>query len=281
MGRPERPIEAGRDPVARLAADLRTLRQAAGSPTYREMAAKAHFSASALSQAAGGQRLPTLPVLLGFVEACGGDAAEWRRRWQEASAPPAAVPSPARPRRRWTWIPSAAFVAVTAIALAVTGSLPDQLHPSPVTAAGPPSPSPSPVAEGQVVYEPAQPVADGSDPKRSGCAADATTIATASLIFPARRLAGTVELRYSPSCSAAWTRFVPAPTGRGPGDTVTVVTVRPADAIRLPFTITYGDGAVYGDILLTGPGCVRAAASIVNNGKASPEVSTRCLAGPV
>jgi hypothetical protein len=34
-----------------------------------------------LASAAGGLRLPTLPVLIAYVNACGGDVAEWEERW--------------------------------------------------------------------------------------------------------------------------------------------------------------------------------------------------------
>jgi hypothetical protein len=36
-----------------------------------------------LAAAAGGRRLPTLPVAVAFVRACGGDVAEWEERWQK------------------------------------------------------------------------------------------------------------------------------------------------------------------------------------------------------
>ena len=48
--------------------------------------------ASTLSQAAGGERLPTLPVVLAYVRACGGDEQEWEVRWREAAAEAAADP---------------------------------------------------------------------------------------------------------------------------------------------------------------------------------------------
>jgi hypothetical protein len=34
-----------------------------------------------LASAAGGLRLPTLPVLIAYVKACAGDVAEWEERW--------------------------------------------------------------------------------------------------------------------------------------------------------------------------------------------------------
>ncbi|RZQ65866.1 PD40 domain-containing protein [Amycolatopsis suaedae] len=85
MPRPERTLETAPPVLAEFAAGLRALRAAAGNPPYRELAGHAHYSATALSEAAGGRRLPTLPVTLAFVAACGGDQDEWRQRWSEAS----------------------------------------------------------------------------------------------------------------------------------------------------------------------------------------------------
>ncbi|WP_226966911.1 nSTAND1 domain-containing NTPase [Streptomyces phaeolivaceus] len=86
MGRPERPLDPATGPVQRLAHELRELRRAAGGPSYRAMAEDAGFSATTLSQAAGGERLPSLAVVLGYVRACGGDPGEWEARWKEAGA---------------------------------------------------------------------------------------------------------------------------------------------------------------------------------------------------
>ncbi|MFC9822281.1 NB-ARC domain-containing protein [Streptomyces erythrochromogenes] len=85
MGRLERPLAPDAGPVTAFARELRALRAAAGSPGYREMATRALFSASVLSEAAAGYRLPTLQVALAFAEACGGDRAAWERRWHEAA----------------------------------------------------------------------------------------------------------------------------------------------------------------------------------------------------
>ncbi|MGI5521469.1 helix-turn-helix domain-containing protein [Micromonospora sp. CA-259024] len=68
-------------PVQRLAWQLRQLRERAGNPSYRLLARRAHFSASTLADAAKGDRLPSLEVTLAYVQACGGDLAEWRARW--------------------------------------------------------------------------------------------------------------------------------------------------------------------------------------------------------
>ncbi|MEU7282484.1 helix-turn-helix domain-containing protein [Streptomyces sp. NPDC045431] len=71
--------------MQRFAYELRKLRQDAQGLTYREMARRAHYSVTALSQAAAGEQLPSLAVALAYVKACGGDVEEWERRWKEAS----------------------------------------------------------------------------------------------------------------------------------------------------------------------------------------------------
>ncbi|MEV8639138.1 hypothetical protein AB0395_46520 [Streptosporangium sp. NPDC051023] len=83
--RPERALDPTEGSLSRFAADLRLLREKNGRPSYRELARRAHFSTSTLSEAAGGKRLPSLAVTLAYVEACGGDRAEWRNRWTALS----------------------------------------------------------------------------------------------------------------------------------------------------------------------------------------------------
>ncbi|MFF4490477.1 hypothetical protein ACFY0F_28995 [Streptomyces sp. NPDC001544] len=56
------------------------------------MAQRTGQGASTLSQAAAGERLPTLPVVLAYVRACKGDLREWEDRWHEAAAEEAAEP---------------------------------------------------------------------------------------------------------------------------------------------------------------------------------------------
>ncbi len=68
------------DNVGAFARDLRVLRSKAGLD-YPEMAEKSHYTMRTLASAAGGLRLPTLPVLIAYVKSCGGDAAEWEERW--------------------------------------------------------------------------------------------------------------------------------------------------------------------------------------------------------
>jgi WD40 repeat protein/transcriptional regulator with XRE-family HTH domain len=72
--------------VQEFAVELRRLRRGAGNPGYRELARKAHYSATTLAQAARGDRLPTLAVALAYVTACGGDRGEWEARWRDVAA---------------------------------------------------------------------------------------------------------------------------------------------------------------------------------------------------
>lgn len=81
MGRSERELPDG--PLRDFAQGLRDLRAAAGRPTYRALERRAGFSASALSAAAAGERLPTLDVTRAYVGACGGDMEAWEVRWRE------------------------------------------------------------------------------------------------------------------------------------------------------------------------------------------------------
>ncbi|MFK0153585.1 hypothetical protein ACIQVK_16130 [Streptomyces sp. NPDC090493] len=94
MGRAEKPLDPDAGPAERFAHGLRELRRRSGSPTYREMSRRAGYSAPTLSGAAAGDRLPSLPVALAYVTACGGNEREWRSRWQEADTALAALPAP-------------------------------------------------------------------------------------------------------------------------------------------------------------------------------------------
>ncbi|EWM18512.1 serine/threonine protein kinase [Kutzneria sp. 744] len=95
MPRGERPLDVGDTPLLRFAADLRKLREAAGNPVYRELSRRSHYSAPALSEAAGGRKLPTLAVTLAYVAACDGDTEEWEQRWREVAADKEAPDEPA------------------------------------------------------------------------------------------------------------------------------------------------------------------------------------------
>ncbi|GGW60011.1 hypothetical protein GCM10010503_41560 [Streptomyces lucensis JCM 4490] len=93
MARKERPLEGDDGPLLRFAAALRRLRHEAGSPPYRDLAHRAHYSVATLSGAASGRRLPSLDVTLSYVRACGGDPQEWERRWHAVALELRALPS--------------------------------------------------------------------------------------------------------------------------------------------------------------------------------------------
>ena len=86
----ERPGSLAQQPVASIAPDgleafardLRTLR-AKADLDYPEMAEVSHYEMKTLAAAAGGLRLPTLPVAVAYVRACGGNVADWEERWQK------------------------------------------------------------------------------------------------------------------------------------------------------------------------------------------------------
>jgi len=106
MPRRERPIDPSSGPLQRFAHDLRRLRATAGNPTYRALARAAGYSATTLSEAAGGLRQPTLDVVLAYVGACAGDRDAWRARWHKLEAKlnppsrtPRAGPPPSVPRQ--------------------------------------------------------------------------------------------------------------------------------------------------------------------------------------
>jgi hypothetical protein len=98
----ERPTGAAQ-PVASIAPDgldsfardLRALR-AKAELDYPEMAETSHYTMKTLASAAGGLRLPTLPVAVAYVRACGGNVAEWEDRWQKLAAK---ITSDAKKRR--------------------------------------------------------------------------------------------------------------------------------------------------------------------------------------
>jgi hypothetical protein len=85
----ERPVGAAQsvasiapDGLESFARDLRALR-AKAELDYPELAELSHYTMKTLASAAGGLRLPTLPVAVAYVRACGGNVAEWEDRWQK------------------------------------------------------------------------------------------------------------------------------------------------------------------------------------------------------
>jgi|GEM_PF-3075294 len=83
MPRPERPVDATAGPVQAFAQELRDLREAAGTPKYLQMARTTGRSRTSLSEAAGGDHLPSWDTVEAFVRYCGGDTLAWRAKWEE------------------------------------------------------------------------------------------------------------------------------------------------------------------------------------------------------
>ncbi|MFI5928524.1 NBR1-Ig-like domain-containing protein [Micromonospora sp. NPDC051543] len=75
-------------PAQRFAEQLRTLRSAAGDPSFRKMAGRSgRISHTTLHEAAAGTRFPSWETTREFVRACEADEALWRGRWEEAQRP--------------------------------------------------------------------------------------------------------------------------------------------------------------------------------------------------
>ncbi|OJF13353.1 nSTAND1 domain-containing NTPase [Couchioplanes caeruleus] len=130
MPRPERPLDESEGPVAQLAAELRQLREKAGKPGYRQMAARVNYSVATLAAAASGRRLPTLEVTLAYVAACDGDLQVWERRWREAerlSVAPAEDPVVVNGHERPPYPGLAAFQPQDAELFFGRGALVDEL----------------------------------------------------------------------------------------------------------------------------------------------------------
>lgn len=294
MGRPERLLDPGSGPVQSFAADLRELRKSCGSPTYRTLANRAHYSHTVISDAARGERLPTLAVTLAFVTACGGDPDEWRARWHlchqqttgapaaeladgtgyDAVGPRAPVRAVPRPRLAQPVLAGGVVVAVLATAGAVA------LWHRPASA---PHPRNTAVAPSRIT--------DGTDPKIAGCGSDATVLDRTDIKLPATAVIdgrptragtviGTVSLRYSARCAGAWARFDPAPDVYGDNPAVAAIVLeisRPADGTASTFRLPHVDEA-YSDLLLTGFGCITARASVELTGQpVTATARTRCL----
>lgn len=82
------------DGLEAFARDLRVLR-AQAELDYPEMAERSHYTMKTLASAAGGLRLPSLPVTVAYVQACGGDMADWEERWHKLAEKIGTEPAPA------------------------------------------------------------------------------------------------------------------------------------------------------------------------------------------
>ncbi|MFC0862477.1 hypothetical protein ACFHYQ_09230 [Sphaerimonospora cavernae] len=184
-----------------------------------------------------------------------------------------------RRRRAWPWaIASAAATGVAiSAALMISSSSPHAVtaQVSPSAAASMPR------------------VLDGTDPTIAGCHTDKVVLTSAPVLLqrtaqlrgrrlPAGITVGTISLLYSARCAGAWPWFYPTPgLNPDPDDTtvgqLTVEGVRPADNTKSIWKMGHID-STYGNLLLTGMGCVRASARLDMVGQnVSATGQTDCL----
>jgi hypothetical protein len=127
-------------------------------------------------------------------------------------------------------------------------------------------------------------VADGADPKDSGCADDPAVGTLNSHEVDVDGIAvGLLELRYSPRCGVAWGRITPgpsAPTISRPGPVqFHIEAVRPADGAKQPFEAVYIGMVSYGNVLHSTGQCVFVSAYFFGPGWTSPPSKTNCFRG--
>jgi len=264
--------------VAQFGHDLRRLRQDAGAPSYRELAIRARYSTTVLSRAANGRDLPSLPVVMAYVTACGGDAAHWERRWRELAAArrpvPVTVPladTPAVPAPVPVHAGRRLGTALLVGAAAVTGLVLPGMETDPLD---------RPLV-----------VRDGVDPDVAGCGKDAVSMATTDVrlvqpiklvgrTFDRGEVIGTVEARYSARCRAAWARMTPRISADGPvASEATVGVSRPTDHAAVSLRLGHIE-TMHSDLLRVDTGCVTAyAIFLFADGNAS-DAQTPCRQAP-
>jgi hypothetical protein len=268
-----RPVDPAEGPVQHFAAGLRELREQAGNPTFKQLAKRAHYSATTLSVACSGKVLPSLDVSLALVRACHGAEDAWRRRWYEAGGPRQAEARPARgaPRgaqagpvavrptlvRRlapWTgWV--AALAAMAMLIAVVTGGRQAAARPAARPRVGAQAGLPH-MFVGVSRCDP------GSYIVQSQTMTLPRPFRLGGRAFQAGAVVGTVYLMYSPLCSEGWPKFWPS---RGFFNLPATLTLRsrstPDNSVSTSpryHVIRYADG----EPMLTVLGCVDAEATI-------------------
>ena len=269
------------DPALRVIAELNQLRAAAGMPSYRKLAASTNYSRSTLWRATRGSRLPARDITLALAAACGGDIAEWDRKWRAADAqasqartlgrddgttaalsrvPAPPQPPPPAPRRTHRWLmpliatATVVLAAVTfAIARSATGTSAAAAH--------------APVSLTRA--------ADGADPYVSKCAIDEQRLEYQNLYWPNHKLYGWVELYHSHICDASWGYVFGPNSARWE---VTIIARRLPGNTTAPSSITANDPPnSWGNVLSTPLGtCVRVEAYITVGVIRGPVAVTSC-----
>jgi hypothetical protein len=148
-GRHKHPV-VGQGPIKELAKKLQDLRAAAGSPTYKEMAARVHVSDTSLSQADNGRNLPTEPMFHAYLDALGdidpGDRATCEELYASArtnTEPDSTISVPAAASPVETPAPSIEPVASPVETVAESPPRASALPLAPATPLVPPMPQPA------------------------------------------------------------------------------------------------------------------------------------------
>jgi transcriptional regulator with XRE-family HTH domain len=285
-GRPEKPV-SGTGPLCEFARDLRALRSAA-KLTYDELASKAHYSKSALHEAARGRQLPSLDLTLAFAMACGADEETWRARWYQVQAvicpaeveepdPPVRLDSnPSATSRRPVWWLAA---GIAAVGLAVAGWV-VATQPSASDAVSQRSSDPAPTSWRSLSEAPPSLGApdDAMDPIRTGCAspdvaAQVITLDEVPVRLPSGMDFGVLRLRHMSKCQASW-GLVVGP--HGPQRRVRIIAHRAADQVAAPSEFAGSSSESYGNLLRTTSGCVYVEAYVETPEGDGPVARTRC-----
>jgi transcriptional regulator with XRE-family HTH domain len=239
-----------------LGRELRRLRQERGL-SQRALTKLLGLSAhSNIADYESGRRIPPRDIVSSCDHLLETDGELGRLLTRALAEKALGEPPPAAPRRRRRrHLVAIAALTVPAIAL-LAWSLP---------------------RSGQVVApSPSLSIWDGNDPKAAGCAADAVSLEAQPVFLANGQQLGSVHLRYSPICQAAWAKFEPLPVKPSGPVMVTVEALRPSDGMRTMFQYPGWDQG-YGDLLRTGPGCVQASARLRLADGAEAAASTACL----
>lgn len=279
----EEPDESN-SPVAAFAAELRDLRRRAGSPSFRELAKRTHYSSSTLAEAVAGKRLPTEGVVKAFVAECGGEVDEWiarlrevsdavRRRGTPTAAEAVVVSSDAGSRGLWSRRTIVGLGAVVGalvvggvVGAMITATVQGERTVVAVTVPAPFSSVPTAVPSGRVP--------DGVDPAVAGCGSDAVLVDRSPVLIDGTQM-GALDLAYSQHCQAGWARLFLYP---GQPTMMGLVTVRANDgrasSIAEPL-IKQVDN--YTDVLVPGTsGCIGAQAVVLETGHPAVTATVMC-----
>lgn len=262
--------------VAEFAERLRQLRQHAGSPSFRELATRTHYSSSTLADATAGKRLPTEAVVKAFVTECGGNAEEWLTRLRQAAetvrttegaTARTAVAAPARLPWGRTLVRAAAVLGILVVG-GVAGGLIVRFASAPGNAvtAAPFTSVPT--------TTPANGTADGVDPAVGGCTKDDRLIDRSPVMIDGKQV-GDLDLMYSPHCQAGWAKLFLYP---GQPNMMGLATVSANDgrasSIAEPL-IKQLD--IYTDVIEPGSsGCIGARGTVLETGHPLVTASINC-----